>query len=121
VIEPRLYRAAFLPALLAAVIAAFSLGNRPPGLTQGLPADVLFEGALASSTVGAIVHDAPDRRAGKPGDARTARRVAGVFRRFGFATRVDRFADGDAQLVNVVGERPGLSRRRPPPPPPRPR
>src|ERR671928_104078 len=54
-IEPRLYRAAFLPALLAAVIAAFSLEDRPHGVPQGLPADVLFEGTVASSTVGEIV------------------------------------------------------------------
>src|SRR2546430_3176612 len=65
-IEPRLYRAAFLPALLAAVIAAFSLEDRPPAVSQGLPADVLFDGGLASSRVGEIVHAAPDRRAGSP-------------------------------------------------------
>jgi hypothetical protein len=111
VIEPRLYRAAFLPALLAAVIAAFSLGNRPPAVPQGLPADVLFDGTAASSTAGAIVHAAPDRRVGTPGDARTALRVASAFRSFGFATTVDPFHDGGHRLVNVVGRRPGLSPR----------
>jgi hypothetical protein len=111
VIEPRLYRAAFLPALLAIVVAAFSLENRPRGVPQGLPADVLFEGTLASSTVGAIVHDAPDRRAGRPGDARTARRVASAFRRFGFQTTVQRFEEDGHELTNVIGRRPGLSRR----------
>ncbi|HKP91700.1 MAG TPA: hypothetical protein VJT75_17165 [Thermoleophilaceae bacterium] len=110
-IEPRLYRAAFLPALLAIVVAAFSLENRPRGVPQGLPADVLFEGAAASSTVGAIVHDAPDRRAGRPGDARTARRVASALRRYGFQTTVQRFEQDDHELANVVGRRPGLSRR----------
>jgi hypothetical protein len=110
VIEPRLYRAAFLPALLATVVAAFSLENRPRAVPQGLPADVLFEGGLASSTVGAIVHDAPDRRTGSAGDARTARRVRSAFHHFGFLTTVDRFREGDRDLVNVVGRRPGLSR-----------
>jgi hypothetical protein len=109
VIEPRLYRAAFLPALLATVVAAFSLENRPPAVAQGLPADVLFDGALASSRVGEIVHAAPDRHAGGAGDARTARGVAAAFRGFGFATTVDRFDDGGRHLVNVVGRRPGLS------------
>jgi hypothetical protein len=112
VIEPRLYRAAFLPALLATVVAAFSLENKPRGVPQGLPADVLFEGSLASSTVGQIVQDAPDRRAGTPGDARTARRVASAFRRFGFTTTIERFREQDKTLVNVVGRRPGLSPRR---------
>jgi hypothetical protein len=111
VIEPRLYRAAFLPALLAIVVAAFSLENRPRAVPQGLPADVLFEGALASSTVGTIVHDAPDRRAGRPGDARTARRVASAFHRFGFQTTVQRFDEDGHRLANVIGRRPGLSRR----------
>ncbi|MFL5780397.1 MAG: hypothetical protein ACJ760_03710 [Thermoleophilaceae bacterium] len=109
-IEPRLYRAAFIPALLAIVVAAFSLENRPRAVPQGLPADVLFEGALASSTVGAIVHDAPDRRAGRPGDARTARRVASAFRHFGFQTTVQRFDESGHRLTNVIGRRPGLSR-----------
>ncbi|MEA2352016.1 MAG: hypothetical protein QOJ14_430 [Thermoleophilaceae bacterium] len=109
-IEPRLYRAAFLPALLAAVIAAFSLENRPHAVPQGLPADVLFEGSLASSTVGQIVQDARDRRVGTPGDARTARRVAHAFRSFGFQTTIERFRGEDTNLVNVVGRRPGLSR-----------
>jgi hypothetical protein len=111
VIEPRLYRAAFLPALLAAVLAAFSLENKPRGVAQGLPADVLFEGTLASSTVGQIVQDARDRRAGTVGDARTARRVASAFHRFGFTTTIETFREKDRRLANVVGKRPGLSRR----------
>jgi hypothetical protein len=111
VIEPRLYRAAFLPALLAAVVAAFSLEDRPRAVPEGLPADVLFEGTLASSTVGDIVHAAPDRRAGTPGDARTAARVAGAFHRYGFATTTEHFDGGGARLENVIGRRPGLSRR----------
>lgn len=110
-IEPRLYRAAFLPALLATVVAAFSLEDRPRGVPQGLPADVLFEGTLASSTVGRIVQGAPDRRAGTAGDRRTARLVASTFRRFGFTTTVERFREKDEDLVNVVGKRPGLSPR----------
>ena len=108
-IEPRLYRAAFLPALLAAVIAAFSLEDRPPAVPQGLPADVLFDGGLASSSVGEIVHAAPDRRVGSPGDLRTAGTVAGAFRGFRFTTTVDRFRDDGTSLVNVIGRRPGLS------------
>lgn len=109
-IEPRLYRAAFLPALLALVVAAFSLEDRPRAVTEGLPADVLFDGGAASSTAGAIVHAAPDRRAGGRGDRATARTVAAALHRAGFATTTDAFDNGSARLLNVVGVRPGLSR-----------
>jgi hypothetical protein len=112
VIEPRIYRAAFLPALLAAAVAMFSLESRPRPLRQALPADALFEGTLARGTVRSIVGRAPDRRAGTPGDEATARRMTATFRRFGFATAVDRFDEEGTGLVNVVGTRPGLSRRR---------
>ena len=108
-IEPRLYRAAFLPALLAAVIAAFSLESPPRPAPPGLAADVLFDGRAASATVNGILQDAPDRRTGSRGDARTALRTANAFRRYGFSTSVDSFHDEGARLLNVVGRRPGLS------------
>ena len=48
VIEPRIYRAAFVPALLAVVLTMFSFESRPGPLEQGLPADVLFDGNQAA-------------------------------------------------------------------------
>jgi hypothetical protein len=111
VIEPRIYRAAFLPALLAAIVAMFSLESQPRALPQAAPADVLFEGTSAANTVRGIVERTPDRRVGAPGDVAVSQRVAGAFRRFGLTTTIDRFSDGGADLVNVVGRRPGLSRR----------
>src|SRR5439155_971864 len=108
-IQPRIYRAAFLPALLAVVIAAFSLEGPPPAAPQGLPADVLFDGSLASSTVNTILQDAPDRRAGRPGDERAANRVATTLRGLGYGTSHDRFTDDGVPLDNVIGRRPGLS------------
>jgi hypothetical protein len=111
VIEPRIYRAAFLPALLAAIVAMFSLESQPRALPQAAPADVLFEGTSAANTVRGIVERTPDRRAGTPGDAAVAKRVANAFRRFGLTTTIDRFSDDGDELVNVVGRRPGLSRR----------
>lgn len=110
-IEPRIYRAAFLPALLAAVMAMFALESQPRALPQAAPADVLFEGRAAQETVRSIVERTPDRRTNTPGDDAVARRVAGAFRRFGLTTTVDRFSDDGAELVNVVGRRPGISRR----------
>lgn len=110
-IEPRIYRAAFLPALLGLVVAMFSLESPPRALPQAAPADVLFEGTAAANTVRSIVERTPDRRHGRPGDRLVADRVASAFRRFGLETSVDRFREGDDEIVNVLGRRPGLSRR----------
>ena len=110
-IEPRIYRAAFLPALFAAIVSMFALESQPRALPQAAPADVLFEGTSAANTVRGIVERTPDRRVGAPGNAAVAQRVANAFRRFGLTTTIDRFSDDGADLVNVVGRRPGLSRR----------
>ena len=110
-IEPRIYRAAFLPALLGLVVAMFSLESPPRALPQAAPADVLFEGSAAANTVRSIAERTPDRRHGAPGDGLVADRVASSFRRFGLETSIDRFEDGGARIVNVMGRRPGLSRR----------
>jgi hypothetical protein len=109
VIEPRIYRAGFLPALLVLVLVAFSLVSPPRALQQGLAADVLFTGDAALETVRTIVDAAPDRHAGGPGDRATAARVAATFRESGFTTTVDRFEDEGRQLVNVAGRRAGES------------
>src|SRR4051812_48603240 len=109
VIEPRIYRAAFLPALLALVLVAFSLESPPRALDQGLAADVLFEGDSAMTTVRSIVASAPDRSPGSTGDRLTGRRVTSAFRTHGFTTSVDRWNDEGHDLVNVVGRRSGNS------------
>jgi len=112
VFEPRVYRAAFIPALLALVLTMFSLQSRPSPLRQGLAADVLFDGRVAAAETARIVAAAPDRRPGTTGDARIATRVARALHGSGF--RVDdpqRFSHSDKDLVNVIGRRAGRSRR----------
>ena len=111
VIEPRLYRAAFLPALLAAIVAMFSLQERPQGLPQALAADVLFQGKVALETTGQIVTRTPDRRAGSLGDQSEANIVAHSFASSGFRTVIDPFRSGGKRLVNVVARRAGSSRK----------
>jgi hypothetical protein len=111
VIEPRVYRAAFLPALLATVVAMFSLESRPPPLPQGLAADVLFDGDLAAQAARSLARRYPDRRPGGAGDLRTADAVAASFRENGFAVERQRFADDNRRLENVIGRRAGRSRR----------
>ena len=110
-IEPRIYRAAFVPAVLAVLLAMFSLESRPRPLAQGLPADVVFAGQSAVLTTGTIVAASRDRRAGRPGDREAARVVVDAFRERGFTVEVDRFERGSDDLINVIGRRAGSSRR----------
>ena len=116
-IEPRVYRAAFVPALLAIVLAMFSFESRPRALPQGLAADVLFDGAQAADLATRIATDSPDRRAGTRGDLATAELVADAFAARGFRggqgeqPLLQRFTYAGHDLMNVVGLRAGSSRR----------
>jgi len=110
VIEPRVYRAAFIPAVLAVVLAMFSLESRPRPLPQGLAADVLFDGRQAAAVARSIAARAPDRRAGTEGDRETANSVQRALSRRGFAVERSTFRSGDRELVNVIGRRSGRSR-----------
>jgi hypothetical protein len=110
-IEPRIYRAAFVPALLALVLVMFSLESRPRPLPQGLAADVLFDGGQAASEARRIAADHPDRAPGSPGDLAAARDVRQALADSGFAVESRRFEHGGRELVNVVGRRAGRSRR----------
>ena len=71
-IEPRIYRAAFVPALLAVVIAMFSLESRPPSVPQALAADILFDGRVALAEAQRLASSHPDRRVATPGDVGAA-------------------------------------------------
>src|SRR5918995_2214658 len=117
VIEPRIYRAAFVPALLAVVLTMFSFQSRPRPLPQGLAADVLFDGVQAADLATRIASEAPDRRAGTRGNLATAGLVANAFRERGFGSgpndnpELQRFTHAGHELVNVIGRRAGSSRR----------
>jgi hypothetical protein len=111
VIEPRIYRAAFVPALLAVVLVMFSLESRPRPLPQGLAADVLFEGEQAAAEAGRIAREHPDRAAGSAGDRAVGDQVAAAFAGSGFTVERQRFDDDGDQLVNVIGRRAGRSRK----------
>lgn len=110
-IEARVYRAAFIPALLVLVLAMFSFGSRPRPLPQGLAADVLFDGEQAAELAERIAAEQPDRRAGGRGDAATADLVAGSLESRGFRVSRQRFSRAGRELENVVGRRLGASRR----------
>ena len=120
-LDIRVYRAAFLPALLALFVVAFSLEGRPSPVRTRDVADA-FDPARAYGTP--QVRDSlvelgrafPQRTPGSAGDAALADRVADVFRAAGLqvsTTRTQgRTVDGETDLETVVGVRPGLSNRR---------
>src|SRR3954453_16648899 len=109
-LDLRVYRAAFVPALLAFVITAFSLGSPPRAATTTLAPDA-FQGSRAFGSLSRLAAAFPDRRPGGPGDAALARSVAAQMRATGLQVTSDRFGartiDGDRTLTNVVGVRPG--------------
>ena len=110
-LEPRVYRAAFIPALLALVIAAFSLESRPRPLPQGLAADIPLEDAT-ETTLRGIVAGQPDRRPGKPDNRALGALVRDELKTRGFRVATDHFREDGAELVNVIGQRDGRSQRR---------
>jgi hypothetical protein len=121
VLDVRVYRAAFLPALLALFVVAFSLEGRPSPVRTRAVADA-FDPARAYGNVRARdsllqLGDAfPERRPGSAGDAALAARVEEVMHAAGFQvqrkTEQGRTVDGETELETVVGVRPGLSNRR---------
>src|SRR3954452_24809556 len=128
VLDVRVYRAAFLPALVALFVAAFSLLDRPAPATTSQAADA-FDGARAfgsadpppRGSLRELARSFPARAPASPGDSGLAGRVASalatvdpISRRPLFAVTRTRVPGGprDAgDLENVVGVRTGLSSR----------
>jgi hypothetical protein len=120
VLDVRVYRAAFLPALVALFVAAFSLADRPDPVTSPLAADA-FDGERAfgaraplENSLSELARSFPSRAPGSAGDAALADRVAETLgrpdRTQGPAFEVSREREGDVETV--IGVRPGLSSRR---------
>ena len=119
-LDLRVYRTAFLPALIAVFVVAFSLQSRPSPVRTRAVADA-FDPARAYGSerardslieLGAAF---PDRRPGSEGDRALADRVAGLFKASGMrverSTSTGRTIDGEADIETVQGIRPGLSPR----------
>lgn len=115
VLDPRIYRAGFLPILFALVLVGFSLRELPRPLTASLAPDA-FDGTAAFAQLERLAGEAPLRRPGSRGDGLVARRVEQTLKANGFRVGVRRFsaqtADGERELQTVVGERAGFSNRR---------
>jgi hypothetical protein len=120
VLDHRVYRAAFLPALVALFVAAFSLTDRPVPTTSPQEADA-FDGERAfggraplTNSLTELGRSFPARAPGSAGDEALADRVA---RTLGRADRTGRPAfrvtrERVDELETVIGVRPGLSSRR---------
>ncbi|MDP9385092.1 MAG: hypothetical protein M3P50_07650, partial [Actinomycetota bacterium] len=82
-LDARVYRAAFLPLLLALFVVAFSLERRPRPAVTPLAADA-FDGARALASLRELGRAFPDRRPGSDGDAGLADRAAATLDAAGF-------------------------------------
>ena len=125
-LDHRVYRTGFLPALVALFVLAFSLSDPPRAQTTRL-APLAFDaqrafgaGATpAANSLNELAAAFPDRRPGSAGDTGLADRVAAYFERTGFAgpEAIKRTSvpaetiEGDLDLENVVATREGLSSR----------
>ena len=110
-LDPRLYRLAWLPALLAILILAFSLGTRPRPIRTTLSPDG-FNVARATALLDRMAERYPSRRPGSPGDRELARFVGAELRKaLGGDVSEQRLQartiDGERELVNVVATRVG--------------
>jgi hypothetical protein len=112
-IDPRIYRAALIPALLALIVVAFSLRDRPRPVGTTL-APIAFDGDRAWQDLqgpGGLAARYPDRHAGGAGDEQLAVHVSTELRRLGFEvrTRTRRVmtVHGRRDLQTVIAERTG--------------
>ena len=114
-LEPRLYRAAFTPALLALIVLAFSLGDpAAPGTAELAPPT--FNAERANAIAAQLVENYGARESGSVEDSQTAELVRARLSSAGFgAARYEfeaRTLNGGRTLANIVGVRAGPSDRR---------
>jgi hypothetical protein len=113
IVDFRLYRAAFVPALLAVVTMMFSLQGVPDPLEPAVPTSG-FEAGPAMAVTREIVATAPDRPPGSEGDNLVADLVAERFGEIEAGTSSEQqyessFDGDDVGLRNVLLTLPGES------------
>jgi hypothetical protein len=122
-LDTRVYRAAFVPVVLAIVVAAFALGERARPIGTTFAPDA-FDGRRAFTTLNSLNREYPRTRPGSAGDEALATRVenelkaalvpqnevtGGSVRKRSVTAET---IDGEQALTTVIGERPGLDSRR---------
>lgn len=114
-LDVRIYRTAFVPILVALVVVAFSLAERPRPIGTTLAPDA-FDGRRAMTTLAELERAFGERRPGSLGDDALGRLVEERLRaaRFDVSTRLRdaETIDGETGLLTVVGERAGREPRR---------
>jgi Peptidase family M28 len=110
-LDPRLYRVAFVPVLLALLVAAFSLQDRPRPVGTNQSPDA-FDGIRASQTLTGLTKSFRVRRPGDDADVRLAGLVASALRQTVPGTVEEHHFQGDTidgkrDLIDVVATRPG--------------
>src|SRR5581483_11873435 len=113
-LDPRIYRAAFVPVVLAIVALAFSLYDQQGPLGTSLAPDA-FNAQNAWATMTGLSRNYPNRLPGSPSDTALAGRVAQILGRHGFSVSTDvsaaRTAQGTRTLETVTVQRAGFSSR----------
>src|SRR4051812_19124461 len=126
VLDARVYRTAFLPALVALFVAAFALADRPEPARSSLPTDVFSKDRAFGSaenpepqSLTGLAKAFPDRTAGSSDDNRMADLVEQAFRapeeagqRPPFTVRRTVTPSQTGDLTTVIATRPGQSERR---------
>jgi hypothetical protein len=110
-VDPRIYRAAWVIVFVALVVFGFSLEDRPGGAAPQLAPNVTFGSAAANATALADAYGAVTP--GSVADTQMASHLAGQLRAAGgftVSTQTDpiRTADGEQAVETVEAERPGL-------------
>jgi hypothetical protein len=110
-LNPRLYRAALVPIVVAVILAAFSLQDLPSPVTT-LQAPDAFQRGTTASTLATLVREFPARRPGSSGDDALASAIAARLRAAGsyhVRTRSTstQTVDGRRTVRTVIATRPG--------------
>jgi hypothetical protein len=110
-LDPRIYRAALPPVLLALIVGAFSLSDRPRPIGTTLQPDA-FSQQRAMADLDDLSRRFPARRPGDSGDAAMASRLAQTFRAMrSYQVTTPSFegetADGMRRLTTVIARQVG--------------
>jgi Peptidase family M28 len=113
-LDPRIYRAALLPVVLALIVCAFSLSDRPRPIGTTLQPDAFGTASKerAMTDLDTLAGQFPARRPGDSGDAALATRLAAIFRSIGsYQVSTPSFegetADGKRRLTTVIARQVG--------------
>lgn len=113
-LDPRIYRAAFVPVLFVLIVVGFSLREPPRPLASTLAPDA-FDGGAAFAELTADAARFPRRPSGSAADRALAATVARTFGHSGFDVSTRTFtaqtASGKRTLQTVIGERIGFVNR----------